>query len=77
MLSLVAFIEGQSTMFIILIDLSNRLIENGKKLTVRNTKKICQRLSMEEAYPFYPIWKDTFVAFLEEGLDKSIIWLLW
>ncbi len=75
-------ILAESSMFAELANLSDGFIEEGKKLTGRKTmfRKFvasCQTFYVDEAYPFYKIGTDTFLAFLSEGLDKSITLLLW
>lgn len=78
----VAVIGSESFMFAIIVDLSDGFIDQGNSLVGRRTMyrkfvKSCQTFYVEEAYPFYHIDKDTFLAFIEEGLDKSITLLLW
>jgi len=75
-------ILAESSMFAELASLSDGFIEEGRKITARKTmyRKFiasCQTFYVEEAYPFYKIGTDTFLAFVSEGLDKSITLLLW
>lgn len=81
LISPLAIIASEKTMFAMLANISDCFIEVSKNLTRR--KKMyrkfvisCQKFYVEEAFPFYKIGRNTFLEFCAQALDKSITLLL-
>lgn len=72
----------QSKYFGELRECSDQFREVGRKLVPRKTMyrrfvRSCQTFYVEEAYPFYKIGKDTFLAFWGQVVDYAVTLLLW
>ncbi|CAL8128959.1 unnamed protein product [Orchesella dallaii] len=65
-----------------LVDISQNFRETGVKLMPRKMilgtfAKSCQKLYVEEAYPFFKVRRETFFEFCEQAVDHTINLLLW
>lgn len=49
----------------------------GRRMLMKVFSRSCVTLYVKEAYPFFNITKDHFLAFMSEVVDKTITLLLW